>query len=305
MPPDQCSRCEMPPHKDCINGHLVIDDYTSAECPNMKMRRQAEYIRGHLTADLLAVKPVKESPLYVPKGTDYTGKNLLIQGIPWSAFRGHLKYIVMWKVLTGQTFTYKVVDDQRLKEVWLGSEAYKSRPASLREQRETNNAIDDLVAESYDLVIIRLGLLGHKNSAAANVLREALMLRTERYNKPTWLFLSSDSQIHWQHSRDATVESYVEARFASIELESASKDELYGDTGIIVDGTDEAPEPEEKERVPKEDRGGASEDRPVEEPPVEEEPEPAPVTPSGDDPFNMGPQYEKEGKSSSYKKRRY
>jgi len=281
----------MQPHKDCVNGHLVIDDYTSAECPNMKMRRQAEHIRSHLTPDLLTVKPVKASPLYVPKGTDFTGKNLLIQGIPWSAFRSHLKYIVMWKVLTGQGFTYKVVDDQRLKEVWLGTEAYKSRAPSAREQRETNNAIDDLVAETFDLVIIRLGLLGHKNSAAANVLREALMLRTERYNKPTWLFLSSDPEIRWQHSRDDAVDSYVEARFAAIELEADSKKELYGDTGIVVDGTEDAPEPEEKAFVPKEERGSASEDLTVEE----HEPAPPPAL-SSDDDFGLGGHYGDGGK---------
>ncbi len=282
----------MAPHKECVNGHVVIDDYTSAECPNMRVRRQAELIRSHLSPDLATVKPVKESPLYVPKAADYTGKNLLIQGIPWSAFRGHLKYIVMWKVLTGQSFTYKVVDDQRHKEVFLGSEAYKSRPASVREQRETNNAIDDLVAETYDLVIIRLGILGHKNVAAANVLREALMLRTERYNKPTWLFLSSDPEIRWQHSRDDAVDSYVQARFTAVELESDSKNELYGDTGIITDGEEGAPEPEEKTFLP--------ESVPFDEPEVEFQPPPAIIS-TGDD-FGLGDQY--SANKSKFKKKR-
>jgi hypothetical protein len=295
----------MQPHKDCINGHVVIDDFTSAECPNMRVRRQADLIRSHLTPELATVKPVKSSPLYVPKTVDHTGKNLFIQGIPWSVFRGHLKYIVMWKVLTGQPLTYKVVDDQRLKEVFLGSEAYKSRPASVREQRETNNAIDDLVAESFDLVIIRLGLLGHKNSAAANVLREALMLRTERYNKPTWLFLSSDSEIHWEHSRDPNVESYVGARFSSITLKSASKNEAYGDTGIIVDGDEEAPELEEKMHVPVEHLGSASDEAPMRET-VEEEAQPPPQAPSpqGDDDFGLGGAYSGGGKKNYKKGRR-
>jgi len=279
-------------HKACVNGHIVIDDLTSAECPNLRARRQAEAIRGHLTPELVQVKPAKDSPLYVPKSVDLTNKNLFIQGIPWSEFRSHLKYVVMWKVFTGKPFTYKVVDDQRLKEVFLGAEAYKSRPASLREQRETNNAIDDLVAESYDLVIIRLGLLGHKNSAAANVLREALMLRTERYNKPTWIFLSCDSQIVWQHSRDEAVESYVNARFQYIDIPSDVKQESYGDTGmIVVDGAEDAPEHEEKAFVPKESRGSMSE---TQEAPI---PDPEVVDTGASDDFGMMGDAYKDGVS--------
>lgn len=277
-------------HAGCVNGHLVLDEYTSAECPNLKLQRRIELIRKRLPPEVRDVVAVHSSPLYTPKrkgedhpSVDLTKRNLFISGIPWNSFLPHLKFVMICKPMT-----VKIVDDLRLKEVFVGSEAYKSRPASVREAKETNNAIVDLVGEEYDLVIIRIGLLGHKNVAAANVLREALMIRHERMAKPTWIFQSSDPRIMWTHSRDEEVEAYVRDKFEALEMTHTGPAlEPVQDVGIDVEGDETVPEYEEKALIPEEDQSS-----------------PPPETVGGEDDLTGMSMYGNNGSKKKFKKRR-
>jgi hypothetical protein len=153
---------------------------------------------------------------------------------------------------------YKIVDDGRIRDVFVGSESYTSKAKALREMKESNNAIADLVGREFDLVVIYLGKLGHKNVAAAGVLREALMVR-ESLGKPTWLFEDRDPTVRWEHSRDIDVEQYIEKRFTTVDLEAGGPSAEV-ENHISVDeeeDTREAPS-EHYAHVPQEERGAAS-----------------------------------------------
>lgn len=214
-----CTICNKPIHSQCSNGHVIISDTTVAECPNLRIVRILDDFNRRIPASFREVKMAKHTPLYVPRGenvqgVDMTGQNLFIRGVPWNpVFVSHLKKVFFCKPL----LTFKLVTDARIKDVWLGAEAYTSMPKGKREEAETHNVISDLVSENYDLVVIHLGQLMHKNVAAPNVLKEALMFRGNLGLK-TWLFQSSDPGAGWLHSRNDEVEEYVNSKFELVDL---------------------------------------------------------------------------------------
>jgi hypothetical protein len=180
-----------------------------------------------------------------------TKENLFIRGVTLGGLLPHLRL-----VFACLPIRYKIVDDSRLRDVFVGGESYTSKAKALRDQRESNNVIADLVGKDFDLVIIRLGVLGYKNIAAAGVLREALMVR-EGLAKATWLFEDSDPTIRWEHSRDLDVESYIEKRFKNVNLEPGGP-VAEVENHICVDGDEREAPTEHMEQVPKEEKLAAS-----------------------------------------------
>jgi len=205
------------------NGTLLGEGDLMRHCPNMARKLKIEHVRERLDLDIRESKSIPSSPLFSPSTNgpplvDLTQQNLLIRGVTRAGFLPHLKLALVGKIWTNPTYAYKVVGDARLRDVYVGNEAYRSRAATAREQTENNNAIADLVGKDYDLVVILLGTLGHKNVAAPGILREALMHR-EMLGKPTWLFQSSDPRYEWRHSKDAESELFIE-HFQVIRLTS-------------------------------------------------------------------------------------
>ena len=249
MPPEQCSLCEGTPEKGCVNGNVMVEEGKAQECPNITRKRFQQYLKARLTPDLYQAPKIMESPLYVPpkiKGEkaaiNRTGENLFIRGIDLAGFLPHLRLVFV--CLPG--LKYKVVDDSRLRDVFVGGESYANRPKTSREQRETNNVVSDLVGQEYDLVVIRLGVLAYKNQAAPAVLREALMVR-EGLGKPTWLFEDSDPTINWICSRDMDLETYVGKRFTDVYLANDGPKAEKVESGIVVEEYDAAPPQEFQE----------------------------------------------------------
>lgn len=178
-------------------------------CPNMRRK----HMEQHLGLELAKVMGVRASPLYdYQAGIDLTNKNIHIHGCPWRNLLPHLKLVVVSK---GLNFSHRVYDDERIKNVFVGNENYRNRPLSTRDVLPNFNSVDDLVSTCFDLVIIRLGLLGYKNQAAAGALKEALLFR-EKHNKPTWLV--EDPDCNWTHSNDGDVAFYVEDHFDKVHI---------------------------------------------------------------------------------------
>jgi hypothetical protein len=260
MPPEGlCKRCELAPHKDCVNGSVWINDADAGECPNLTRIRLNETVKARLTPLLYEAPRIMESPLYTPPKVrgesavvNRTKENLFLYGVTYPKLLPHLRL-----VFACLPIKFKLVDDSRLRDVFVGGESYQSTPKTAREVRETNNVIADLVGKDFDLVVIRLGALGYKNIAAPGILREALMVR-EGIGKPTWLFEDSSPSAAWIHSRDMDVEEYIRDRFEKVQLANEGP-EAEVDDGISVDGDEDVEVPtEHMELVPKESRGSAS-----------------------------------------------
>lgn len=260
MPPDLlCQLCGRQPVADCLGGSVRVDEVSARECPNLKVLRVDKLLQARLTPQLYEAPKITESPLYTPgliRGEpariNRTKQNLFIRGVTFGGLLPHLRL-----VFACLPVKYKIVDDSRIRDVFVGGESYTSKAKSMRDQKESHNVIADLVGKEYDLVVICLGKLGYKNVAAAGVLREALMVR-ESLSKPTWLFEDSDPTVRWEHSRDMDVEQYIEKRFTTIDLENTGP---VADVGsyIVVDGDDRDESPTEHyQQVPLEERGAAS-----------------------------------------------
>lgn len=227
MTDDVCSRCGYKPREGCVNGFVSIDDAKNSArlCRNMAIRNHMEVAKIRLGPEIFEAKKIMESPLFTPRAVtnskdppkvDLTKEHLHIQGITWKGLLPHLKLVF----LCNSQLKFKVVDDVRLKDVYLGGESAKNRSQRDKEAKENNNIIADIVGKEYDLVIVRLGHMGYKNIAAPGVLKEALMHRVETLGKATWLFETSDPTITWKHSRDEDVAYYISQKFKVVELNS-------------------------------------------------------------------------------------
>jgi len=240
---DLCQRCGFAPKEGCRGTGTVIQNIgTDAEnvdtCPNHLRRLRIENVKSRLTPDLLKARIILESPIFTPSKIsnqppekDLTKSNIRIQGVTWSGFLPHLRVAMTCCCARDPKFTYKVVDDRRLKDVFVGGESWRNRTEQQRASKENNNIIADLMGEDQDLVIMRLGFLRYKNVAAASVLLEALMLR-EAAGKSTWLFESTDPFESWEHSKDSTIELYVDEKYKTVRLQASAADEP--EEGLIV-----------------------------------------------------------------------
>lgn len=176
---------EKPPCAKCGGtGILPVDDVTIRQCVCAYARMMAHHLGPELA---MAPKPDKHvlfqrgEPGEKPK-VDKTTKNLFIKGY-WTDLLPHFKHALVCK---GPSFRFRIVTDEQLKTVYVGAQSYAARPKSKRDDMDTYNSIADLIGPDVDLVILRLGFLGHKNVAMPGVLKEALMLR-DAHRKATWL----------------------------------------------------------------------------------------------------------------------
>lgn len=226
-----CQRCNGPMIEACDGRGYVFTDLKNEktkDCPRLYAIRLAE----HLGPMMTQIRHFSNSPLCImgPKGqppiADLTKTNLFIKQCQWTTFLPHFKWALVCK---GLDFKYRLVEDRRLLDVWLGSEDFRSKPASKRNVVETCNSLTDLIGPEYDLVVIRLGFLGYKNKAAPGVLHEALKLR-QSLNKPVWLIEESE----WDLTRDENVDYFLKKHFQTIELPVADPGPGYKpvDSGI-------------------------------------------------------------------------
>ena len=200
-------------------GFLYHEETDVSELCNCKI---AEMMVTHLGKNIARAPTILESPLFKlpaksgdPFVLDRTKDNLLIRCV-WTDLLSHLK-LCLWA--KGLNFRFHIVTDERIKNVWLGNEAYKSRSKVSRDEIVTRNSISDLVGGDYSFVIIRLGFNGYKNAAAPGVVKEALMMR-DAAQKSTWLIeepLSSPFQYgNFTWSED--LQAYIDQNFTTIDM---------------------------------------------------------------------------------------
>jgi hypothetical protein len=235
-----------------------VDEYTKGFCKNFR----AILIQKHLGPELASVDAIASSPLFqVERGkvatVDLTNKNLFLR-CPWPNLLPHLKLVLgcKWSCLR-----YVIITDQQIKNVYVGNEQYKNRAFAERDSRPILNSLSDLVAD-YDLVIIKLGYIGHQNRAAAGALKETLLIRAAQ-NKPVWLV--EDPRHTWLYSHDADVADYIEHRFKVVPIEPANPGDGYEDPeeNLGMETTDYEPREASPEPEPEEE---ASQDESDEEP---------------------------------------
>lgn len=178
------------------------------------------YLVEHLGELVLTVPHARQSPLLElggpgedPVKSDLTDTNLFIK-CSWFGLLPHLKWALSYK---GMGFFFRVVTDERLKNVFVGNEGYKARHIQGKTDLGVVNGFDDLLGSHVDLAIIKVGYLGYKNAAAAGCMKEALMLR-QNIDKPTWIV--EDPNMPWVHSRDPDLATYIDANFEYLTLET-------------------------------------------------------------------------------------
>jgi len=192
-------------------GHIPVGDsgLEMRLCRNLF----AKALRQHLGPEISNVQHVKVSPLLErgPDGSfkvDRTGENLLIQGA-WPVLLPHIKLALASK---GLSFGFRIVTDQQIKTVYVGDEHRNVRAAD----KEAYNSVADLLGADYDLAIIKLGYLGHKNKAAPGALKEALLVRKD-LNLATWIV--EDPQLPWTHSRNIDVEQFIDEHYEAVVID--------------------------------------------------------------------------------------
>ncbi len=253
-----CSRCKKPRLPGCDGTHVFITDpetgeilinpETGGERVEKCRRIIAQQIEAFLGPEIASARRIKGSPLFLsakkgePIQTDRTKDNLYIQSCTWPKLLPHLRRTLGCKRHRDDSFTYKVITDQRIKTVFVGDEQYTNRPQSVREDIPTFNSLEDLIGQC-DLLIIQLGYLGYKNVAASGALKEALLLR-KTSRKPTWLV--DDPDQPWNYSNDPDVELFIDENFEVIEIEGVDPGEGYEaltDVGMDVEGDEDEPPP--------------------------------------------------------------
>lgn len=175
--------------------------------------------------DIAHAKRINSSPLYLPGAPgkpleDNTKENLFISSW-WEALLPHLRYALLWKLGEFDLHYYfHITDDERLKSVYLGNEAYKSRPRAVRDTQEAMNGLRDLIGPMYQLVIIRIGHLGYANRAMPGILKEACMIR-KALNLPTWIVEEPNYLFEPGHrSHSYELEEYFNRYYRKITIES-------------------------------------------------------------------------------------
>lgn len=198
----------MNPHPRCDGwGNVPSGDSTAVECPNMRIYRVAKA----LGPEIAGVKHDSKSPLI-----GRHEENLFVQAGSWQTFLPHLKAALGF-VLLRKAHTHLIVTDERIKSVFVGNEQYRSRPRDERDDEDrVNNGLADLVL-GPNLLVIRLGFLGHKNVAASGALKEALMIR-QAEDKPSWV-VEEDTRFGDCFSYGIDVHGYISNRYDGVVLE--------------------------------------------------------------------------------------
>jgi hypothetical protein len=207
-------------------------DDTVQVCVNIYRRQLTQY----LGAEFQGVRHEVNTPLLKfsreggPPIVDLTNTNLLIQ-CPWSVLRRHLKYVLGMK---GLKFSWRIITDERIRNVFVGSESYQSRSRQEREAVSTYNNVAQFV-EDCDLVIIKLGYLGYQNKAAAGALKEALLHRAS-VNRITWIVQDPSKSCEWIHSRNADVEDYIREYYQDLTIDGTPGEEIESEPEVESNG---------------------------------------------------------------------
>lgn len=208
-----------------------LNEYDKVPCQCLL----AKLWRKHLNAigsGIASAETILKSPLFLVEdgeiAIDRSGDNLFISAL-WDDLLPHLKLALFCK---GMGFRASVVTDEQVRTVYVGNESYMARAKGKRDDVTTYNSLGDLVGRDFDLVILRLGCLGHKNIAAPGALKEALMLR-ESACLPTWVVEGNGegsfapvvrneygSFVSGCHSFSDDVFSYISRRFETLSLGS-------------------------------------------------------------------------------------
>jgi hypothetical protein len=221
-------------------GVIDIDDLHVQLCVCGKRRM----FRTHLGPEILAAENVKSSPFYVlgavrrRPSVDLTKQNMFVKS-SWRTLLPHLKWTLFYK---GLNFRFRIVTDERILNVRLGKESAILKSRSEREdgKHQFYDSLYDLL-EDPDLVIVRLGKLGHKNIAAAGYLKEALMIR-EVNNKPTWLVeepdnpytaVMIDGTLQGNYSYSEETAGYIHDHFEEFDL-TTGDDKEYVSSPVTV-----------------------------------------------------------------------
>ncbi len=201
---------------------IMIDDLTVEPCVCLR----AKLFKQHLGAEIALAPTIVTSPLFQlgPEGqlpsVDRTTENLFIKG-EWADILSHLKWALYCK---GLKYRFRVVTDERIRTIFVGAEAYTARNKKQRDDMQTFNTLADLVGVEFELIVIRLGFLGHKNIAAAGAFKEALMLR-EVLCKPTWIVEVPSSIFgpgHLTYSDD--VGDYIDNHFEVLTIKPSTSE---------------------------------------------------------------------------------
>jgi len=262
MSEEKCKTCGCTPIAGCGGkGFIRTGENHCKPCPHLQVKR----LRQHLGPIISKVQHVKGSPLLTPPHTDLTGTNLRIQIRTWNGLLPHLKWALACK---GVTFSFRIITDEEIRTVFVGSRNYRSIPVKLREKVQTYNSIADLV-EDPDLVIIQLGILRYKNVAAPSAFYEALRIR-ERNAKATWIVECDGTDLDSSQVYDSTVGSHVENNYEVVQIETDDEgdddeDFVFTDHESELDTREppaeynaNVPEEEESELEPEEE--GSQED---------------------------------------------
>ncbi len=181
--------------------------------------------------ELAEAAQIRSSPLFTPSKTkgkpvevDLTDTDLFIKGW-WEDLLPHFRLALLCMHLRyGNQYTHLIVTDERLKSVYLGAEAYTTQSRKKRDDMRTFNTLSDLVGETQNLVIVRLGFLGYPNKAMPGILRETLMIR-QALKLPTWVVEEPNSIFgpgHFSYNEDLA--TYIESRYKVIDLVKEKKD---------------------------------------------------------------------------------
>lgn len=220
-------------------GYRFIEEGVGETCPN----KIAAQFRRRLGAEFDNVPAISSSPLYETNASrvptaDLTKDNLAIYST-WTGLLPHLKRCLVNK---GLDFFFRIITDERIKNVFVGAESYKSRSESAQEDTIAYNALPDLVRDPA-LLIIKLGYLGYKNISAAGALKEALLIR-ESASKPTWVVIDNiDANHRWTFSHNAEVQYYIDTKFKQLTLETGENTARWNpateDIGMSRDDDDD------------------------------------------------------------------
>lgn len=207
---------DKPPCPLCNGAEVVYIDNGDTDVEACRCLK-ARLLKQHLGPEIASAPTILGSPLLVVKNdevvVDRTKENLFIKAA-WPDLLPHLKWAFYCK---GTRFTFRVITDEKIKTVFVGSESYTSRAKGKRDDMLTMNSLADLVGSDYALVIIRLGYLGHKNIAASGALKEALMLR-EVACLPTWIIEKPTQPFYECHAYSDDTAAYIEQHFETVTL---------------------------------------------------------------------------------------
>lgn len=207
------------------DGPMGIPQAIPCECRVVKiLNQQAE----KAWTGLSALSPRKKTSL-----SKVIEKDAIISGDK-SALTTHLR-TALWLHRKPYRFV-KVVTDATLMSAWLSnislsnSEIYD--PDFQRDIKA--GSLEDL-AESPDLLVIRLGVKTARNSAMPEVLGETIELRSH-LNKPTWVVCEPDKpleegHISWSRAVEEMLEGWPILKISPTASESAtSTDNHEGDS---------------------------------------------------------------------------